>query len=427
MKVLLLNQYFPPDEAATAQMLGDLVESLCVHGMSCEVVTSNRSYADPARRYPRRGSWRGARVRRIAMTGFGRRSKLGRLVDYATFLAGATLRLLTAKRPDVIIGLSTPPILGALAVAVGRLRRVRSAYWTMDVYPDVAFELGAVSRQSLAGRVFATVSRWALRSADTVVALGETMAERLKALGARNIVTIPNWADGEAVRPMPAEASRYRRERQWTGKFVVLYSGNLGLAHEFESALGAAERLQESDGIVLAFVGVGPRLAELMSEVRRRGLSNVEFHPPVPRERLNDSLAAGDLHLVTLRPGMPGLLVPSKIYGILAAGRPTLYVGPAEGEVFDIVSRGACGSWVDNADPEELARVILAYREDGDRRAREGCHARQLFEAKFTRQRSTDAFRGLIETLGSENDRTSGTPRRQILRVPQGDKRGCDA
>ena len=173
MKVLLLNQYFPPDEAATAQMLGDLVESLCAHGMSCEVVTSNRSYANPARRYPRRGSWRGARVRRIAMTGFGRRSKLGRLVDYATFLAGATLALLTAERPDVIVGLSTPPILGSLAVAVGRLRRVRSAYWTMDVYPDVAFELGVMERHSLAGRVFATVSRWAFRSADTVVALGD--------------------------------------------------------------------------------------------------------------------------------------------------------------------------------------------------------------------------------------------------------------
>ena len=409
MNILLLNQYFPPDEAATAQMLGDLVESLVVHGMSCEVVASNRSYSDPARRYSRRETWRGARVRRVAVTGFGRRSKVGRVVDYGTFLVGAALRLVTASRPDVIIGLSTPPILGALAVAAARLRGCRSVYWAMDVYPDLAFELGVLRRQSLAGRLFAAVSRWALGSADTVVALGETMAGRLKALGARNIATIPNWADGEAVRPMPAESSRYRRERRWTGKFVVLYSGNLGLAHEFESALGAAERLQTSTDIVLAFVGVGPRLAEVMSEVRRRGLSNVEFHPPVPREELGDSLAAGDLHLVTLRRGMPGLLVPSKIYGILAAGRPTLYVGPAEGEVFEIVSRGACGSWVDNAaDPEELTKVILAYREDAERRAREGCHARQLFEARFTKQRSTDALRGLIENPRSENDRARG-------------------
>jgi len=282
-------------------------------------------------------------------------------------------------------------------------------YWTMDVFPDAAFELSVLRRQSLAGRLFAAVSRWALGSADTVVALGETMGGRLKALGARNIATIPNWADGEAVRPMPAESSRYRCERRWTGKFVVLYSGNLGLAHEFESALGAAERLQTSTDIVLAFVGVGPRLAEVVSEVRRRGLSNVEFHPPVPREELGDSLAAGDLHLVTLRRGMPGLLVPSKIYGILAAGRPTLYVGPAEGEVFEIVSRGACGSWVDNAaDPEELTNVILAYRGDAERRAREGFHARQLFEARFTKQRSTDAFRGLIENPRGENDRAPG-------------------
>lgn len=407
-RLLLVNQYAFPDEAATAQMLGDLVEGLVAHGISCQVVASNRSYSDPARRYPPRESWRGADVRRVPVTGFGRRSRAGRLLDYGTFLAGATLRLVTADRPDVIIGMSTPPILGALAILTARLRRCRSVYWAMDVYPDLAFELGVLNRKSLAGRVFAAVSRWALGSADAVIALGETMAGRLKALGARSIATIPNWADGEAVRPMPAEASRYRRERGWTGKFVVLYSGNLGLAHEFESVLGAAERLQTNDGIVFAFVGVGPRLSGLIPEVRSRGLSNVEFHPPVPRKELGDLLAAGDVHLVTLRPGVPGLLVPSKIYGILAAGRPALYVGPAEGEVFEIVDGGACGSRVDNSDPEGLAKVILAYREDADRRAREGSNARQLFEAGFTRQRSTEAFRALLKSLASQNDRASG-------------------
>lgn len=387
MSLLFLNQYFPPDEAATAQILGDLASEVVCAGSAVRVVCGDRSYFDPSRRYQHREQWNGVCVERVRRSGFGRQSAIGRTADYATYLIGTLLRALSGPRPEVIVAMSTPPILGALGAAVARIRGARSVYWVMDVYPDIAFELGALRPGSMAGRIFAAISRWALRSSDLVIALGDTMATRLRGAGARNVIAVHNWADGEAIRPMPPADSRYRRARGWGERFVVLYSGNLGLAHEFDTVLEAASRVADRP-IVFAFVGSGPRLAEVRAAAAQRGLTNIECHPHVARHDLGDLLAAGDLHLVTLRPGIPGLLVPSKLYGILAAGRPTLYVGPDEGEVRDIVRRG-CGASVPNGDVDRLVETIEAYRTDETRGRREGLAARALFDAEFTKARQT--------------------------------------
>lgn len=396
-RLLFLNQYFPPDEAATAQILGDLVEDAVRAGFECRVVASDRGYADPARRYPRRETWKGAAVERVRATGFGRSSAVGRAVDYGTFVLGAAVRLLAGPRPDVVIGLSTPPILGALAVLAGRLRRARSVYWAMDVHPDVAFALGMVEPASLTGRILSALSGWTVRSADLVVALGETMAALLSRQGARRVAVVHNWTDDEAIRPIGAERSAYRAARGWGSRFVVVYSGNMGLAHEFETILAAADRLKERP-ITFAFVGDGPRRREIEVAATARRLDNVEFHPSVQRDALADSLAAADLHLVTLRPGMQGLLVPSKVYGILAAGVPTLYVGPAEGEVFEIVTRGGCGSAIENGDVPGVEAAILSYMSDPERRRLEGAAARATLESSYGRARQT---RALLEALSS--------------------------
>jgi glycosyltransferase involved in cell wall biosynthesis len=233
-----------------------------------------------------------------------------------------------------------------------------------------------------------------------VVALGETMAERLRAQGARRVEVIHNWSDGTAVRPAPVTGHALRQAWGWAGRFVVLYSGNLGLAHEFDTALAAAELLGDRPEVLLALVGSGPRLAEVEREVRRRALRNVELRTHQAREDLGQSLTAGDVHLVTLRDGLEGLLVPSKIYGILAAGRPTLYVGPAAGEIDLILRQGACGARVGVGDAAGLAAAIRAYAGDAERVVREGRRARALFEERFDKERGLEAHRRLIESLG---------------------------
>jgi glycosyltransferase involved in cell wall biosynthesis len=400
VRIVLLNQYFAPDEAATAQLLADLGEGLAAAGHEVVAVCSRRAYESPELRYPSRETVRGVTVRRVKTTGFGRATATGRSVDYLTFLLGAALALLFRRRPDVVVSLSTPPLVAFVGLALARLRGARSVYWVMDVYPELAFRLGVLREGSLGGRMFARISRATLRGSDVVVALGESMAAQLASRGGSNVAMIHNWADGEAIRPRSVQDHPLREAWGWTGSFVLLYSGNMGLAHEFETLLDAAERLKERPEIRFAFVGGGPRREEVEREARRRGLTNVEFRPYVAREDLGRSLTAGDLHLVTLRDGLPGLLVPSKIYGILAAGRPTLYVGPGEGEVADIIASGRCGTRVAAGDSSGLARAIERYAGDAALREEQGRRARELFDRRFARPRAMQAFLDLIAPRG---------------------------
>ena len=400
LQIVFVNQYAFPDEAATAQMLSDLVKKCEETGFGCHVICSDRSYADRERRYDRTEVVGRVGYSRVRTTSFGREGTVGRVLNYLTFLLGALLRLLSGPRPDVIVGMSTPPVLGALAVLVAKLRRCRSVYWAMDVYPDIAFALGAMDPRGAMGSVFGIVSGWTLREANLVLALGDTMAARLRGLGARHVLVVHNWADGSAIQPRKSDESLWRRRQRWDGKLAVVYSGNMGLAHEFETLLEAASLLGEQARFV--FVGDGPRRRDVEDGSRRRCLLNVEFHDAVPRERLSDLLAAGDVHVVTLRPGLPGLLVPSKVYGILAAGRPIVYVGPTEGEVFEIVSGGGCGACIENGRASELAEVLRAYGEESQRRVEEGARGREMFEMSFAKERQTFRIIEALQALAQE-------------------------
>ncbi len=395
MRVVLLNQYYSPDEAATAQLLGDLGAGLAAAGHDVTAICGRRGYTDPSRTYPKRESIRGVKVERTFASGFGRGSKIGRSLDYATFMAGAALRLLFRKKPDVVISLSTPPMVALLGLILARLRGARSIYWVMDVYPDLAYELGVLKAGSFLARLLDRISTTVLKGSDTVVALDELMARKLEETRRRPVEVVRNWADGETIRPKPPASNPLRREWGWEGRFVVLYSGNLGLAHEFDTVLDAAERLQDESDILFAFVGGGPRLDEVKAGVSGRGLENVEFRPYVATERLGDSLTAGDVHLVTLRERMPGLLVPCKIYGILAAGRPPIYVGPERGEIWEIVGSG-CGRAVGLGDGAGLAEAIVAYRDGAESRDQAGEAARRAYEERFSKQRALEAFDGLL-------------------------------
>jgi putative colanic acid biosynthesis glycosyltransferase WcaI len=398
MRIVLLNQYYAPDEAATAQIESDLGAHLARAGHVVTAICSDRSYGNPEKRYPGRDSIDGVTIERVRTTSFGRGSRLGRMTDYVSFLIGAAMKLLRVKRPDAVVSLTTPPMIVTLPLLIRPLRRYRVVLWSMDVYPELAFELGVLDRTSWLGRILSAVGARILRSADVVVALGEAMSERLRALGAPRVEVLHNWADGEAIVPKPAASISLRREWGWADKLVILYSGNLGLAHEFETVLAAAQTLaQRAPNVLFAFVGVGPRLAAVKKAAGQ--LSNVEFRDYVERSRLGDTLTAADVHLVTLRANMSGLLVPSKIYGILAAGRPTIYVGPDEGEIARILREGNCGSRIANGDSVSLARTVIEYG-DPSRREREGANARAIFDARFTRDRTLNAFQALLESLG---------------------------
>lgn len=403
MRVVFVNQYYAPAEAATAQLLTDLAEHLTRLGHQVVVVCSRRSYPDPSLVYTAAETRNGVIVRRAWTTGFGRASRLGRMVDYLVFALGAARILATERQADLVVSLTTPPLISSLGWLFARLHRARSVQWVMDIYPELAFVLGVLRRHSLVGRLLERASRAGLTGSDLVIALGETMASRLRAVGAARVEVVHNWADGQAIRPTPAD-NPLRACWGWGGRLVVQYSGNLGLAHEFGTALDAAELLRGETDVFFAFVGAGPRRAWVEAEVARRGLSNVEFRPHVGREELGACLAAGDVHLVTMRDGIAGLVVPSKIYGILAAGRPTLFVGPAACETSEILAAGGCGRRFDVGDAAGLAAEIRAYRAAPARRIEEGRRARRLFDERFAAQHALERHAALLVELAREGE-----------------------
>jgi glycosyltransferase involved in cell wall biosynthesis len=398
MRLLLINQFFPPDIAPTGQMAAELAEDLVVEGIEVTALASRGSYLGGAR-LPERNAWRGVDVRRLSATSLGKGSLLHRALDYGSFHAAAAWALARLPRHDVVVAMTTPPLIAATGLVARALRGSRLVYWVQDLYPEIAVAFGALGPQSAAARTMGAISRKVMHSADRVVVLGEAMAERAVAAGAAagKVAVIPNWADGEVVRPIRHEQNSLRPEIAQGARFVAMYSGNIGRAHDVQTLAGAVGLLKARTDIAFVFLGEGDRKAEL--ELATRGLPNVRFAPYEPRERLAQSLSAADVHLVSLAPDVVGLLEPSKLYGVMAAGRPALYVGPARAEVARTIEAERCGLVFHNGDAEGLAGAISSLADDPPRCAELGLSGREAFLARFDRHVRTAQFADLLRNL----------------------------
>jgi putative colanic acid biosynthesis glycosyltransferase WcaI len=323
-RVFLINQYFYPDLAATSQLLSDLAESLAAKGWDVTAITGRGSYSNRGKTKDTATFWKAVFVRRVWCTNFGRGNLVGRLSDYLTFLLSGAVTVALAPKADVVICLSTPPFVALLGL-IARMKGSRLIYKVEDLYPDIAVALSTLKQRSLVTQFFSRVSSLLLRKADCVVALDKAMTERLQTAGAL-VDTIPNWADGAAIRPDSHAGQSFRKTHGLEGRFVVLYSGNAGLAHRFDAVMEAAIRCaNEVPAVLFLFVGSGARLNEIREAAT--GLKNVRFMDYQPRETLNELYNAADIHLVTLRDEVSGMLFPSKYPAALAAGKPVLLVG----------------------------------------------------------------------------------------------------
>lgn len=383
MKVVFVNRFFHPDISATAQMLGDLAFDLAARGDDVTVIASRQLYQDPRARLSSLEDVAGVKVVRVRTTSFGRASLPGRVLDYATFYLSTFIALWRTARPGVtVVAKTDPPLVSVPAAAACRLRGARLVNWLQDLFPEVA---GAAGARVPMFRVLAWLRDRSLARAACNVAVGEQMAARLRARGVPSgrIAVIPNWADGNAIQPLEHAANRLRRDWGLGEAFVAAYSGNMGRVHEFETILGAARRLRGEAGVRFVLIGDGRWRAWIEDEVRRERLESVLLKPYQPRENLALSLGLADVHLVSLQPAMEGLVVPSKVYGIAAAGRPLVYIGDPGGEIGELVARHAIGVAVRAGDAEALARALLELRADAGRRRAMGARARALFEAEY--------------------------------------------
>jgi colanic acid biosynthesis glycosyl transferase WcaI len=347
------NRVYPPVGGATGELLKELAEGLAADGARVVIITS-RGPADL--KLPKHQMVNGVELIRVGSMPFSRASHLKRALSYGGLYPQLMWQVWKLGKVDAVVSMTDPPLQVA-AVTLASCRAKKKIHWAQDVYPELAEELGVISRGGLLAQVLRSISTWALRRQDEVVVVGRCMRERLvrRGVDAGKIEVIPNWSPVGAVSADVVSAMRHKLG--WANDFVALYSGNLGLAHDFETLVSAAKLLGGA-GVKMVFAGEGPRL----EQVRRatQGLEHVSFLPPQAKDDLAAFLAAADVHLVTVRAGLEGLVVPSKAYGILAAERPIFYVGAQDSEVARLLSETNAGKVFTNGD---FAGVASALRE----------------------------------------------------------------
>jgi glycosyltransferase involved in cell wall biosynthesis len=399
-RIVLVNRYFHPDHSATSQMASDLAFALARVGADVAVVAGRQTYEDPDALLPAHQTVDGVAIRRVGGTRFGRGRLIGRAFDYASFAVGAGWVLArTTRRGDTIIAKTDPPLLSVLAAVVAVVRGARLVNWLQDLFPEVAAALGVRLGGGVPGRLLRGARDWSLRRATINVVIGERMAARLVARGIAPecIRTIPNWADGRLIVPRPVADHPLRAAWGLDGKFVVGYSGNLGRAHDGATLAAAARLLAGDPGVVLLFVGGGAGRAAVERAAADGTGVPILTRPYVARVDLGLGLTVPDAHLVTLRPELEGLIVPSKIYGAMAAGRPIVFVGDTDGEVARLVRAHDCGIVVGAGDVQGLASAIRALRADPARCAALGANARAAFERCFDRPIAIAAWRAVLD------------------------------
>ncbi|MGK9237077.1 glycosyltransferase family 4 protein [Inquilinus limosus] len=398
MKIILANRYLYPDESATSRMTSSLAFGLARRGFAVQGLASRHFHNDRDRRLSARETTNGVDIHRLATSGFGRGRLWGRALDYATFHLSAALWVLRHAKPgDVCVVCTDPPLLSVTLALPLRLKRARMVNWLHDLFPEVALELSVV-KGGWAGRLALALRDWSLRQAQCNVAPIDRMARLLglRRIPAERLVVVNHWSDGSAIRPIPRDANPLRREWNLGDAFIVGYSGNFGRAHEFDTILGAAARLRHRDDIRFLFIGDGHKRAAIEAEIRTQGLDNIILKPLQPRELLAESLGLADVHLVSLLPALEPFVIPSKFYGILAAGRPTLFIGDPDGEIGLQLRRHRCGHSVAIGDSEALARHILELRQSPKELNQLAANARRLFEDHYTEDRGCSAWTKLL-------------------------------
>ena len=364
MRILLLNQAFYPDIVASAQHLTDLAIHLSTSGHEVTVITSNRSYDNPKIKFPRYELWQGIRIVRIPVVGSGKKSKLQRLLGFGSFFLFCLVKLISLGRQDVIIALTSPPLISVLGVLFTQIKGGRFVYWIMDLNPDEAIAAGWLRKDSVSAKFLESISVYSMRHAGRIVVLDRFMKQRLlrKGIGEEKLLVIPPWGHDAKVYFDPVKRKEFRILHGLNGRFVVMHSGNHSPCHPLDTLLQAALRLASHDEIVFCFIGGGSEYWKVQAFARAHDLNHFMFLPYQPLDKLAGSLSAADLQVVVMGDPFVGIVHPCKIYNILTVGVPFLYIGPQESHVTDIVGHyplNGMANMAEHGAVEDVERHIL--------------------------------------------------------------------
>jgi colanic acid biosynthesis glycosyl transferase WcaI len=412
MQIILLNRFFTPDTSAASQLVSDLSRHLVNCGYTVTVITSRRCSDNSYSPLPAREEIDGVHVVRGPRLGFGQGALVARALNYLAFAVFARGQLARLVRPgDVVVEMTDPPLLSAWLLSSLSATAAR-VHWHQDLVPEVAYATGVLSTRGWLGRYAASRRDTRLGCARSHVVVNEGMGERLleRGVAPERLHVIHNWAlpvlepasdprlDGGEQRYCGAEL---RAQFGLTDEFVVAYSGNFGRVHEFDMLLSALSELASERRIRFFLIGQGMRYGVLRQAVRAAGLENVVFAPHPPVARLAQVLSLADAHLVSLRPEVERLAMPSKLYSIAALGKPIIAIVEPSGEVGTLVREHRCGAVVAPGDTQALVGAILAMANDAKVTSDAGINARTLYEARFPRASALEQWRALIARMAA--------------------------
>ena len=385
MRILLLNQTFYPDVVSTSQHASDLAVALAADGHQVTVVASRRAYDDPTRRFPGCEVWKGVQILRVPCFGFGKTARWRRALDYSSFLAACSRRLIFLPKFDVVLAMTSPPLISFLAVLFTRLKGGEMVSWLMDLNPDEAIAAGWLAADSLTTQVLQYLLRYTLSNSKRIIVLDHFMKARVEAkdVPTSKLDVIPPWSHDPWVCFDPKGREAFRREWGLQEKFVIMYSGNHSSCHPLDTLLAAARRLAGRSEIAFCFAGGGTEFRKVRELADRERLPNITCVPYQPLEKLSASLSSADVHAVVMGDPFVGIVHPCKIYNILALGIPVLYIGPSQSHVVDLLPDHARGSWAFAArhgDVDTVVGHILTLAQSGSRRF----EAPQLFAAQYS-------------------------------------------
>ncbi len=420
MRLTILNQFYPPDIAPTGALAESLAEHRTQQGDEVTVVASRGGYVQ-AHAGTEQAHEANPRVLRVWTPQLGKASLLRRCTDYAAFYLGAAWRMLRLPRQDVIVALTTPPLI-AYAAAMHKILHpsTRLILWNMDCYPEVAERVGVIRSGGLISRIMRALNRALFRRLDHLICLDSAMRSLLLSQYApkrRSLpaAIIPCWEKLSFYPPGVADLHPSQKaERGLNGRLVVLYSGNMGCGHRFETVIEAAEALRQ-EPVTFLLVGRGAQRSVLEEAKRDRCLDNVLIEDYVPRRRLRNLLATADCALITLRDEMLGVMSPSKLHANLAMGRPIVYLGPQTSNVDEAISRFDCGAGLRHGDVAGLVDFIRAAVEQPGRLKAMGHRARAAFDQMYCDRRTLPQIDAVIDAVAIEDvpSQPGEEPRRQ--------------
>jgi len=385
-KAIFVNRFFYPDQSATSQILSDLLFNVESQIKSeIHVVTSRNTYQNDER-LKAFEKHKNINIHRIWTTRFGRSNLLGRAIDYFSFYMSTFVVLLwLAKKHDLIVVKTDPPIISYVPYVVSKIKKTYLINWIQDLFPEVASGLNMIKSDSLSYGLMKKIKNISLKSADMNIAIGHKMQDLLVEEGVSKDKTtvIDNWNVNAAPERIARDDNYLIDEWGLRNKFIVSYSGNFGRAHEYNIIKELVEHYKHDESLVILFIGGGKYYDDIKEQVEKSSINNVLFKPYQDIDKLNFSLSLADLHIISLRPELEGLILPSKFYGLASIGAPVLYIGDKQGDISRTIKKNTCGYTFEADEKENIVQLIdqLKTGENNTRQVTE--NLLNLYQAEY--------------------------------------------